>query len=60
MPQVVADRFVRLKDAWIDLGTGRIVKLRILPSGSRNEQIIWNTQCAVLANLRHPLINPLI
>ena len=60
MPQVVADRFVRCADAWIDLGTGRTTKLRILPAGSRNEQIVWNTQCAVLANLRHPLINPLI
>ena len=60
MPQVVADRFVRSDGAWIDLGTGCITNLRILPAGSRNHQLLWNTQCGVLANLRHPLINPLI
>jgi DNA-binding NtrC family response regulator/tetratricopeptide (TPR) repeat protein len=60
MPQVLADRFVRSNDAWIDLGTGRITTLRILPAGSHNEQLLWNAQCAALANLRHPLINPLI
>ena len=60
MPQVVADRFVRAKDDWIDLGTGRPARLRILPAGLRNEQICWSTQCGVLANLRHPVINPLM
>ncbi len=60
MPQVVADRFVRSNDAWIDLGTGRITTLRILPAGSHDQQLLWNAQCAALANLRHPAINPLI
>jgi DNA-binding NtrC family response regulator/tetratricopeptide (TPR) repeat protein len=60
MPQVVADRFVRANDVWIDLGTGQVTTLRILPAGSQHEQFAWNTHCAVLANLRHPLINPLI
>jgi DNA-binding NtrC family response regulator/tetratricopeptide (TPR) repeat protein len=60
MPQVVADRFMRSNTAWIDLGTGQITTLRIMPAGSQSEQFVWNTQCAALANLRHPLINPLI
>jgi len=60
MPDVVADRFVHSDDTWIDLGTGRTTTLRILPAGSRIEQFTWNTQCAVLANLRHPLLAPLI
>ena len=60
MPQVVADRFVRANHGWIDLGTGRVTMLRMLPAGSRHEQVLWNTRCAALANLRHPLLNPLI
>jgi transcriptional regulator with AAA-type ATPase domain/tetratricopeptide (TPR) repeat protein len=60
MPHLVADRFMRSNDAWIDLGTGRTTTLRILPAGSQNEQFVWNTQCGAVANLRHPLMNPLI
>lgn len=60
MPQLVADRFVRLNGAWIDLGTARFVKLRVLPAGSTRDQILWNSQCAALADLRHPLLNALI
>ena len=60
MPQVVADRFVRANNAWIDLGTGQIATLRIVPAGSRHEQFVWSMHCGVLANLRHPLLNPLI
>jgi DNA-binding NtrC family response regulator/predicted negative regulator of RcsB-dependent stress response len=60
MPQIVADRFVRSTCAWIDIGTGCAVRLRIRPAGSAAEQLAWNTWCATLANLRHPLINPLI
>ena len=60
MPQVVADRFVRANGVWIDLATGEATTLRIVEAGSQQEQFVWNTQCAALANLRHPLINPLI
>ena len=34
--------------------------LRLAPAGSASEQMAWNARCAQLANLRHPLINPLI
>src|SRR5687768_9272294 len=60
MPQIVADRFVPSGSAWIDLATGEAVRLRIVPAGSASGQMAWNARCAQLANLRHPLINPLI
>jgi DNA-binding NtrC family response regulator/tetratricopeptide (TPR) repeat protein len=60
VPQVVADRFVRWKDRWIDLATADAVQLRIVPSSSKRDQLDWNTRCASLANLRHPLINALV
>ena len=60
MPQIVADRFVRSGTAWIDLATGEAVRLRLAPAGSASAQMAWNGRCAQLANLRHPLINPLI
>lgn len=60
MPQVMADRFVRLGSAWIDLATGHPVQVRISPSGSRRDELNWNARCAAFANLRHPLINALI
>ncbi len=60
MLDIVADRFVRVRDTWIDLGTGRLTTLRIVAAGTPNDQLLWNSFCAALANLRHPLINPLI
>ncbi len=60
MPQLLADRFVRAHGVWIDIGTGCAARLRVLPAGPAAEQLAWNTRCATLANLRHPLINPLI
>ena len=60
MPQIVADRFVPSGSAWIDLATGDAVRMRIAPAGSAGEQMAWNARCAQLANLRHPLINPLV
>jgi DNA-binding NtrC family response regulator/tetratricopeptide (TPR) repeat protein len=60
MPQIVGDRFVPSGTAWIDLATGEAVRMRLAPAGSASEQMAWNTRCAQLANLRHPLINPLI
>ena len=46
--------------AWIDLATGRSVRLRLVSAGSPAEQMEWSARCATLANLRHPVINPLI
>ncbi len=60
MPEVMAERFVRLRSAWIDLATGHQVQLRISPSGSRCDELNWNARCAALASLRHPVINALI
>ena len=60
MPQILADRFMTSGSAWIDLATGGSVRLRLVPAGSSAEQNEWNARCAILANLRHPVINPLI
>ncbi len=60
MPKIIADRFVLSGTAWIDLATGEPVRIRLAPAGSASEQMAWNARCAHLANLRHPLINPLI
>jgi DNA-binding NtrC family response regulator/tetratricopeptide (TPR) repeat protein len=57
---IVADRFLALRDVWIDLATGALVKLRITPAGTSRSQFEWSARCEVLANLRHPLINPLV
>ena len=60
MPDVIADRFVRSNGSWLDLATGSAVHVRIVPVGPRRDELQWNTTCAALANLRHPLLNPLI
>ena len=60
MPQVVADRFIRSNGTWIDLATGQAIHLRIVHAGPRRAELEWDMRCATLANLRHPLINPLI
>ena len=60
MPQLLADRFLASGSSWVDLASGAAVRVRLAPAGSRANQIAWNSCCAVLANLRHPLINPLV
>jgi len=60
VPQVVADRFVRWNERWIDLATGDAVQLRITPSDCGHNHFDWNARCAALANLRHPLLNALV
>ena len=60
MPRMLADRFVPSGTGWIDLATGGSVRLRIMPAGSPTEQMAWDGRCAMLANLRHPVVNPLI
>ena len=60
MLHILADRFIASHGAWIDLATGARARVRVVPAGSSGEQLAWSTHCARLANLRHPLINPLI
>ena len=60
MREIVADRFVALGGAWIDLATGSPVRLhrgRVEPVSA---EILWNDQCAEHARLRHPLLNVLV
>jgi DNA-binding NtrC family response regulator/tetratricopeptide (TPR) repeat protein len=57
---ILADRFIAARSASIDLATGARARVRVVPAGSADEQLAWSTRCARLANLRHPLINPLI
>jgi len=56
----IADRFLAVGAEWIDLATGASVRLRVTPAGTSREQLAWSARCETLANLRHPLINPLV
>ncbi len=60
MPRIVADRFVAVRDAWIDLATGERVRLRVIPAGTSRAQLEWSARCEAIANLRHLVINPLV
>ncbi|MEN3338348.1 MAG: hypothetical protein V7647_2024 [Acidobacteriota bacterium] len=60
MPPLLADRFVPAGARWIDLASGEPVRIRVAPAGTTSAQLAWNSRCAALASLRHPLINPLI
>jgi DNA-binding NtrC family response regulator/tetratricopeptide (TPR) repeat protein len=60
MPQLIADRFVQTGHAWFDLATAAPVRVRLITAGTARAQMAWDARCARLANLRHPLINPLI
>ncbi len=55
----IADRFFKTHDGWIDAATGDTVGLHISPPHPPSD-LDWNEQCARLANLRHPLLNPLL
>jgi DNA-binding NtrC family response regulator/tetratricopeptide (TPR) repeat protein len=48
------------EDRWLDLATGRHVRLRIAVAGSRVSQLAWSDTCAAIARLRHPALNALI
>lgn len=60
MAQILADRFIASGHASMNLASGAPVRLHLVRAGPSREQADWNDQCARLANLRHPLINPLI
>ena len=57
---LLADRFLQCGTQWIDVATGRPVQVLLRPAGARREQIAWVERCAMLAALRHPLLNALI
>jgi hypothetical protein len=57
---LLADRYLRCSGCWIDLATARTVLIALRDAGARRSQIDWAERCAMLARLRHPLLNPLI
>ena len=60
MPHLLADRFLGSGERRVDLATGAPVRIRIAAAGTTAGQLSWNDWCAVVANLRHPLLNPLV
>jgi transcriptional regulator with AAA-type ATPase domain/tetratricopeptide (TPR) repeat protein len=60
MRQLLADRFVLLGRSWIDVSSGAPVRLRFAPLGGRSSFAEWETRCAEVSRLRHPLINNLL
>jgi DNA-binding NtrC family response regulator/tetratricopeptide (TPR) repeat protein len=60
MTEIIADRFVASGPAWLDLATGSIVRMHIAQAGAVRDQLIWSARCSLQANLRHPLLNPLV
>jgi DNA-binding NtrC family response regulator len=57
---LLADRYLRCSDCWIDLATARTVLVALREPGAKRNQIDWAERCGMLARLRHPLFNPLI
>jgi DNA-binding NtrC family response regulator len=57
---LVADRFLRRRNVWIDIATADAVTLVVHPAGPPSDQIAWAERCAMLSRLRHPAINPLV
>ena len=57
---LAGDRFLQTPDGWFDVATAERVALSIVDAGSLRAQIAWAERCAMLAWLRHPLLNPLI
>ena len=57
---LLADRYFRFSGCWIDLATARVVLVALRDAGAKRSQIDWAERCAMLARLRHPLLNPLI
>src|SRR4051795_2952020 len=59
MREIVADRFVMVRNGWIDLASGTPVRIR-WRSPIEERDSAWNEWCAEFSRLRHPLINPLV
>jgi DNA-binding NtrC family response regulator/tetratricopeptide (TPR) repeat protein len=63
--ELLADRFAAdhvpaFEGTWLDLATGRRVRLRFAAAGGRAAQLDWSERCADLACLRHPSFNDLV
>ena len=59
MPELLADRFLPCGAAWIDLASGATVRIRLTPARRPRDHLVWSDWCAMLAVMRHPLLNPL-
>ena len=57
---LLADRFLQVRDAWIDIATADPVDVAVRPAGSLRAQIDWAERCVMLARLRHTLLRPLV
>ncbi|MBA2257659.1 MAG: hypothetical protein H0W18_02070, partial [Acidobacteria bacterium] len=55
----LADRFFRSNGTWIDAASGASVRI-LLDEASAVDALDWEEQCARLAKVRHPLLNPLL
>ncbi len=60
MAEIFAGRFMKQAGGWIDLASGSAVRMRISTPGAQADQLAWSSRCAMLAGLRHPLVNPLL
>lgn len=56
--QWVAERFFTTGHEWIDAASGDAVSLHLFRAD--DDEVEWSEECSRLANLRHPLLNPLI
>ena len=57
--QWIADRFFKTPEGWLDAATGTAVRV-FISAPVKAADLAWDDQCARLANLRHPLLNPLV
>src|SRR5688572_21905705 len=55
----LADRFFNLNGRWLDAASGADVRLHIIDASSA-PALEWDEQCARLARVRHPVLNPLL
>jgi len=56
--QWIAERFFTIGQEWIDAASGHAISLHLFRSD--DDEVEWSEECSRLANLRHPLLNPLI
>jgi transcriptional regulator with AAA-type ATPase domain len=57
--QWMADRFFYANGSWIDAASGSRVRV-LIEDADPEDALEWDEQCARMANVRHPLLNPLI
>jgi two-component system response regulator HydG len=60
MQTLFADRFLAAGSGWIDLATGASVRLHVLANLGPVDAYVWSDRCAMVASLRHPLLNDLV